>query len=84
MRASSHPTGAAADEQTRTTQTAFGSSEDGSEYLTDGVNLYRLIGQFDGDEGPVVGIEDCRSYEVVLLALDKIPQSRLRRVVPRS
>ena len=84
MRASSEPTGAIADEQTRATETAFESSDDGSEYLTDGVNLYRLIGEFDGEEGRMVGIEDCRSYEVMLVPFDKIPQSRLRRVVPRS
>ncbi len=80
----SRTTRKAADERTQTTETAFESSEDGSEYLTDGVNLYRLIGEFYGGEGPVVGIEDCRSYEVVMLPVDRMPRVGFRRVVPKS
>ncbi len=47
-------------------------------YLTDGVRLYRSVGPIAGAPG-VVGLEDCRSLDVVAVSLDTI--TRLRRVV---
>ncbi len=46
-------------------------------YLTDGVRLYRSVGPIRETPG-VIGLEDCRSLEVVAVSLDTI--NRLRPI----
>lgn len=53
-----------------------------SPYLTDGVNLYRLVREFDGGEGPMVEIEDCRSLDVVVVPVEALPRDGLWPVQP--
>ena len=38
-------------------------------YLTDGVDLYRLLGAVRRGMGEMVGLEDCRSLELILLPI---------------
>ena len=49
-----------------------------SRYLTDGVNLYRFVGEI----GQLLALEDCWTLEVVLLAIGDLRTRRLRAVVP--
>lgn len=50
-------------------------------YLTDGINLYRVVDALRGTRGqPVVGVEDCRSLELILLPVDELRALRLRPV----
>jgi hypothetical protein len=70
------------DAQTRTSDTTSELANVDSPYMTDGMNLYRVVGEFDGGEGPIVGIEDCLSLEVVLLPVDQMPRDGLRPVRP--
>jgi len=53
-------------------------------YLTDGVDLYRFVGGIAGGTGEMVGLEDCRSLEVVLLSIEELRGRRLRAVTPAS
>jgi hypothetical protein len=58
-------------------------AERDSNYFTDGVNLYRIIDVLRTASGhPVVGLEDCRSLEVVLITAEEMRAIRLRRVRP--
>jgi hypothetical protein len=57
------------------------SNVESGRYLTDGVELYRLIGPIGPDASGYVGIEDCRSLAVVLVSLDDLQKRRLRRVL---
>jgi hypothetical protein len=50
-------------------------------YLTDGVHLYRAVGTF-GEAAKLVGLEDCQSLDVILLAAKEV--RRLRPVRHRG
>ena len=50
-------------------------------HWTDGVNLYRLLGVIAGGRSEMVGIESCRSLDVVLVPADELRGWRLRPVV---
>ena len=53
--------------------------------LTDGINLYRVVDALRGTRGhAVVGVEDCRSLEVILLPADELRALRLRPVCPAA
>jgi hypothetical protein len=50
-------------------------------YFTDGVNLYRMVDAPRKSSGhAVVGLEDCRSFDVILLTARKFRALRLRPV----
>jgi hypothetical protein len=51
-------------------------------YLTDGINLFRCVGMIASGMGQMVGLEDCRSLEVVLLPIGELHARRLRAVIP--
>ncbi|HEX8975456.1 MAG TPA: hypothetical protein VF781_02995 [Solirubrobacteraceae bacterium] len=53
-----------------------------SRYLTDGRNLYRYLGAMTSGMGLLIGFEDCRSLEVMLLPLGELRVRRLRAVIP--
>ena len=55
-----------------------------SRYLTDGRNLFRCLGAIPGAMGQMVGLEDCRSLEVVLVPIGEVHARRLRAVVPSA
>jgi hypothetical protein len=52
----------------------------GHRYFTDGVNLYRLDALGSSSGRAVVGLEDCRSLNMVLMAADEFHALRLRPV----
>ncbi len=54
-----------------------------SGYLTDGVNLYRFVGEIRGGIEHLIALEDCWTLEVLLLTIDDLRASRLRTVVPQ-
>jgi hypothetical protein len=50
-------------------------------YVTDGINLYRVVHGLRGPRGRgVVGVEDCRSLELMLLPADEFRALKLRPV----
>ncbi len=51
-------------------------------YLTDGVDLYRSLGVIAGGMGQMVGLENCRSLDVVLLPIGELRTRGLRAVIP--
>ncbi len=51
-------------------------------YLTDGVNLYRFVGEIPGALGEMVGLENCRSLDVTLVPIGELRTRRLRAVIP--
>jgi hypothetical protein len=51
-------------------------------YLTDGVNLYRCLGAIAGGTGQLVGLENCRSLDLILLPIGELRARRLRAVIP--
>jgi hypothetical protein len=51
-------------------------------YLTDGVNLYRSLGAIASGMGQMVGLENCRSLEMMLLPIGEMPARGLRAVLP--
>ena len=51
-------------------------------YLTDGVNLYRSLGAIAAGMGQMVGLENCRSLDVVLLPIGELRTRGLRAVIP--
>ncbi len=51
-------------------------------YFTDGVNLFRSLGTIDRASSPTVGLENCRSLDVVLIPVDELRRRRLRPVIP--
>lgn len=56
-----------------------------SRYVTDGLNLFRLLGPVgDVVDGGVVPLEDCRSLDVVLLPVDDFLGATLRPVRPAA
>jgi hypothetical protein len=52
-------------------------------YLTDGVDLYRVLGPLDlpGGPGAMVGIEDCRTLELVLVTPTELDSWHMRPVL---
>ena len=53
-----------------------------SRYLTDGVNLYRFLGEIASGMGQMVGLENCWSLDVMLLPIGELRGRRLRAVIP--
>ena len=53
-----------------------------SRYLTDGVILYRFMGAVTSGMGQIVGLEDCRSFDVTWLPVGEPHSRRLRAVIP--
>lgn len=53
-----------------------------SGYLTDGVDLYRSLGVITRGSSKLVGLENCRSLDVVLLPIDELRTRGLRAVIP--
>jgi hypothetical protein len=53
-----------------------------SRYLTDGVNLYRFLGAITSGMGQMIGLENCRSLDVMLLPIGELRARRLRAVIP--
>ncbi len=51
-----------------------------SRYLTDGVNLYRYVGTIPGPIGPMVALEDCRSFDVTLWPVRELRARQLQPV----
>lgn len=56
--------------------------EDCGRYLTDGVNLYRFLGAMASGMGEMVGLENCRSLDVMLVPIGELRARRMRTVVP--
>ncbi len=52
----------------------------GEHYLTDGVELYRFLGRVARGACELVGMENCRSLEIVLLPITDLRRGRLRLV----
>ena len=62
-----------------------GIERDADRYLTDGINLYRVVDGLRGSPGhAIVGVEDCRSLELILLPADEFRALRLRPVRPAA
>ena len=53
-------------------------------YLTDGANLYGSLGLLTLGPPQMVGLEDCRSLDVILISADELHARRPRRVFPAS
>ena len=53
-------------------------------YLTNGIDLYRLLGAITLGPSSMVGLENCRSLEVSLIAVDDLRSRRLRPVTPAA
>ena len=51
-------------------------------YLTDGVELYRSLGAITLDPCQMIGLENCRSLDVILIAADELRRRRLHPVRP--
>jgi len=51
-------------------------------YLTDGMNLYRCLGEIDDGMGQIVGLENCRSLDVSLLPTGELRSRGMRAVIP--
>ena len=51
-------------------------------YLTDGINLYRHVGAISKGKGQMVGLENCRTLDVMLLPIGELYARRLRPVIP--
>jgi hypothetical protein len=51
-----------------------------SDYVTDGVNLYRFIGSIAGRDGELVGIENCASLQIMLVPRHELRRGRFRAV----
>ncbi|HUO71815.1 MAG TPA: hypothetical protein VMU39_13655 [Solirubrobacteraceae bacterium] len=49
-------------------------------YLTDGVNLYRFMGSMVSRAGEMVGIENCRSLDIMLVPAEELHRRRVRPV----
>jgi hypothetical protein len=54
------------------------------DYLTDGVELYRSLGAITLGPCRMIGLENCRSLDVVLIAVDELRRRRLRPVIPAA
>ncbi len=49
-------------------------------YLTDGVELYRMLGKVARGACEMIGMENCRSLEIVLVPISDLTRGRLRAV----
>ena len=49
-------------------------------YLTDGVHLYRFMGSMVSRAGEMVGIENCRSLDIMLVPAEELHRRRVRPV----
>jgi hypothetical protein len=58
--------------------------DEAAQYLTDGVDLYRCLGAMASGRGEMVGLENCRSLDVVLLSLAELHARHLRTVIPAA
>ncbi len=63
-------------------ETCFDGGRHSSRYLTDGVNLYRCVGEMPSGMGQMVALENCRSLDVTLLPVGEVRSRRLRVVIP--
>lgn len=52
-------------------------------YLTDGVELYRLLGAVTGGACALVGVENCRSLQIMLIPVSDL-SARFRAVLPSA
>jgi hypothetical protein len=52
-------------------------------YLTDGENLFRYVGMIANGGGHLVGLEDCRSLEIMWVPTCELQAHPLRDVTPR-
>jgi hypothetical protein len=50
--------------------------------FTDGVNLYRCLGAIADGMGQMVGLENCRSLDVMLLPIGELRPRGMRSVIP--
>ncbi len=55
-----------------------------SRYVTDGVELYRVLGGSVSGASDMVGLENCRSFEVIMHPLSEITSCALRPVIPAA
>jgi len=53
-------------------------------YVTDGTELYRVVDGFHRSPGAIVGLENCRSLELVLIAVEDYLALALRPVRPTA
>jgi hypothetical protein len=53
-----------------------------SQYLTDGVNLYRYVGTIPSPTGHMIGLEDCHSLDVMLWPAGDLRARQLQPVTP--
>jgi hypothetical protein len=53
-------------------------------YLTDGVNLYQSLSAIVRGPSHMVGLEECRSLDVVLIPIEELHNRGLRPVIPAS
>jgi len=51
-------------------------------YLTDGINLYRHLGAMPSGMSQMVGLENGRTLDVMLLPIGELHARRLRPVMP--
>ena len=54
--------------------------DQGRRALTDGEHLYRFLGSIASRAGELIGIENCRSLEIMLVAVEELRTGRLRAV----
>ena len=54
------------------------------DYLTDGVELYRSLGAITPDPCQMIGLENCLSLDVLLIAVDELHRRGLRPVIPAA
>lgn len=54
--------------------------EVGERYLTDGVELYRFLGSVARGSHAMLGVENCRTFEILLIPTGDLRRGRLRAV----
>ena len=54
------------------------------QYLTDGTKLYRSLGAIAGGMGQMIGLENCRSLDVIIVPIGEVRPGELRAVTPRE
>ncbi len=60
------------------------SASEPSRYLTDGVTLYRYLGMIPSAIGQLIGLEECRSLDVMLWPIAELRRRRLRADTPTA
>jgi len=58
-------------------------ADDPGRYLTDGINLYRHLGAISNGMRQIVGLENCRTLDVLLVPTGELHARRFRPVPPR-